>query len=154
MTELPRPKAGSGSRGPPPPAPLDQGAPLSAVRVLITVVIGATLIGLAMRVVGLALEVAAVAEEAPAEAAPVAVVDRSLRVRANEPVRTRVEVDGEEAWAGILRPGEPLELPTGARTVLEVSDLTRVEVLYNGRRVEPLGNVSSGRRLVFIDDGS
>jgi len=25
-------------------------------------------------------------------------------------------------------------------------------VIYNGSRVEPLGNLSSARRLVFIDD--
>lgn len=90
--------------------------------------------------------------EAPAEPA-----SGGVAIRANEPVRLRVEVDGEETLAATLCNGDPepgcaYQVPAADEIAIELSDLTRATVSYNGRRIEPLGNLSAPRRLVFVDD--
>ena len=38
------------------------------------------------------------------------------------------------------------------RVALEVADLNKVQITYNQETLEPLHNLSRGRRLVFIRD--
>ncbi len=84
-----------------------------------------------------------------------------VTVRTSEQVRMTVEVDGERIFHGWLcARAAPrceqvglYEAPGGARVAVTLGDLTRVTVRYDGRLVEPLGNLSAGRRLVFLEDG-
>ncbi len=94
--------------------------------------------------------------ELEAEAEP-ATPDGGVRIRANEPVRVHVQVDGETTFRGTLCNGQPepgcsFDVPPAGEIAVELSDLTRAQVSYNGRRIEPLGNLSAPRRLVFVDD--
>ncbi len=96
---------------------------------------------------------ASVAPAEPAEpvAAPAA---HSLSIRALEPSRLRAVVDGEVVHDGVLVARHSLQLEAQHELVLEIPDLTRVKIRYNGQALRPLGNLSAGRRLVFIDDES
>lgn len=96
------------------------------------------------------------------DADAVAAVDPGpgLSVTAIEPVRVKVEIDGEVRYNGVLCSGAPpdcpqskLEFERASITAVELADLTRARVVYRGERVDPLGNLSTGRRLVFIEDG-
>jgi len=79
--------------------------------------------------------------------------DQHVLVRApREPARVRLEADGVMVFDGVLPPGGSIEAEAHDRLVVDSSDLTRVQVIYNGDRVDPLGNQTAGRRLVFIDD--
>lgn len=107
-------------------------------------------------------------EEAAPEAAPEvaadlpeAVQEAGLRIAAIEPVGLKVEADGQVLYQGVLCAGPPpdcaqstVSFATARSLSVEVADLTRVRVIYNGARVEPLGNLSASRRLVFIDDST
>ena len=90
------------------------------------------------------VEDAAVAEDGPS----------GVTVRATAPVRVRIERDGVEEVTGVLcRDLEcSVSVEHAAEIAVELADLTRAGVIYNGSRVEPLGNLSAPRRLVFIDD--
>ncbi|MCK6525954.1 hypothetical protein L6R49_31510, partial [Myxococcota bacterium] len=99
--------------------------------------------------------------EAPAAPAPPPVpeAESGLRISAVEPVKVRVEIDGVERYDAVLCASldttceeRVLKFPLAAEMAVEVADLTRLRVSYNGARVEPLGNLSASRRLVFIDD--
>jgi hypothetical protein len=99
--------------------------------------------------------------EAPAAptAPPVPESESGLRISAVEPVKVRVEIDGVERYDAVLCASldttceeRVLKFPLAAEMAVEVADLTRLRVSYNGARVEPLGNLSASRRLVFIDD--
>lgn len=99
--------------------------------------------------------------EAPAAPAPPPVPESEsgLRISAVEPVKVRVEIDGVERYDAVLCASldttceeRVLKFPLAAEMAVEVADLTRLRVSYNGARVEPLGNLSASRRLVFIDD--
>lgn len=96
------------------------------------------------------------ADEGPAEelvaevAAPVEVP--MLRLRGLDPVRARVEIDGELVFSGTLQGGADLSWPAGRLAAVELDDLTRAEVHYDGERIEPLGSLSTPRRLEFVDD--
>lgn len=83
----------------------------------------------------------------------------ALAISAIEPVRIKVERDGAVAFEGVLCTGAPPDCPEptlrfapASEIAVELADLTRARVIYNGTRVEPLGNLSAPRRLVFIDD--
>lgn len=85
--------------------------------------------------------------------------ESGLRISAVEPVKVRVEIDGVERYDAVLCASldttceeRVLKFPLAAEMAVEVADLTRLRVSYNGARVEPLGNLSASRRLVFIDD--
>lgn len=101
-----------------------------------------------------------VAELPAAPAAPLVPDSESgLRISAVEPVKVRVEIDGVERYDAVLCASldttceeRVLKFPLAAEMAVEVADLTRLRVSYNGARVEPLGNLSASRRLVFIDD--
>ncbi|MCB9744948.1 MAG: hypothetical protein H6741_29200 [Alphaproteobacteria bacterium] len=115
---------------------------------------------LASRLVDGAPEVAETTQE---EAPPPAEVPESepigLKVTSIEPVQLRVDLDGVEAFSGRTCTGGAegcqsgtLEFPLAKVTTVELGDLTRATVVYKGTRVQPLGNLSVSRKLVFIDD--
>ncbi|MFT5586289.1 MAG: hypothetical protein ACI9VR_003886 [Cognaticolwellia sp.] len=86
---------------------------------------------------------------------PVEPVGGVVELRATDPIRVRVEVDGEQAFAGVMCRGDnPCKQSFGpARKIaVEMADLERAQVRYNGRRVKPLGTLDEPRTLVFIDD--
>lgn len=85
---------------------------------------------------------------AAAAAAPAQVVG----LRAIEDVRVSVTTDEGTIRRGILPGGESVTIESDGPIALEVSDLTRVRVRYNDSRLEPLHNLSKGRRLVFLPD--
>lgn len=96
-------------------------------------------------------------EVEPPPAPELDVVDEGptgLTVRATAPVRVRIEADGVELISGVLcRDLEcSVSVDHAAEIAVELADLTRAGVIYNGSRVQPLGNLSAARRLVFIDD--
>jgi len=86
----------------------------------------------------------------PAEQAVPAV--HSVSVRAIEPSRMRAVVDGEVVHDGIVLGRRSIQLEAQHELSVELPDLTRVKIRYNGQALRPLGNLSAGRRLVFIDD--
>ena len=73
-------------------------------------------------------------------------------VRGHESQYVEVTVDGELFFADRLDGGVNLEPPAGREVVVELADLTRAVVIYNNERVQPLGKLTAGRRLVFIND--
>lgn len=83
---------------------------------------------------------------------PVAAVvaPQVVKVRASEPTSLGIAIDGEPEQRVRVEAGETLELEGKRRVSIDAPDLTRVSLSYNGERVEPLGNLSEGRRLVFI----
>lgn len=103
----------------------------------------------------------ATADEETPEAPPPPLEERAevgLRVTSVEPVRLRVDLDGVEVFDGLTCTGgegcegPTLDFPLARVTTVELADLTRAKVIYKGQRVQPLGNLSVGRTLVFIDD--
>jgi hypothetical protein len=89
------------------------------------------------------------------------VVEETVKVRALEPVRLKVEVDTEVAFSGTLCTGAPpgcatdtLRFGPAEEISVELADLKAARVTFQGRLVEPLGNVSQPRRLVFVDDAA
>ena len=90
----------------------------------------------------------------PSGQAAVAAVDMAhdLSVRAIEPSKITVEVDGVLVHDGVLPARQSLQFEAERELGLYVPDLTRVKIRYNGEVLRPLGNLSAGRRLVFIDD--
>ena len=99
--------------------------------------------------------VAPVTEEAP-EAEPIlppeAMPTSRLRIRAIEPTRLNTRVDGEDSYRGTLPAGEIIDLEGRQRIEVFSADLTTIRITYNGERIEPLGNLSKPRRLVFVQD--
>lgn len=104
-------------------------------------------VALAVKVGALLVERAPVTPEA--ETLPV----QRLEVRAIEPTKVTVKADGETLFAGTLKPGAAQTWEGHRRLEVEAADLTRVTVRHNGERIEPLGSLTRGRRLVFIQDG-
>ena len=102
---------------------------------------------------------AAPPDAAPPDAAPAAPVGtaaerglQTLALRATDPTRVAVRADGETLFSGILEPGPGKSFEGRDRLEVDASDLTRITVRHNGLRVEPLGNLTQGRRLVFIQE--
>ena len=75
-----------------------------------------------------------------------------VRIKAIEDVHMAVTTDGTLAYDKTLRGGSTLNFKAISRMDLEISDLTRVRVRYNDKRIEPLGSLSRGRRLVFMHE--
>ncbi len=98
-------------------------------------------------------DVAPASEEQAAapEAEPAA---HRLVVRAIEPSRMRAVADGEVIHDGVLLPRKSVAVEARRELSVELPDLTRVKIRYNDQALRPLGNLSAGRRLVFIDDES
>ena len=75
-----------------------------------------------------------------------------VRIKAIEDVHMEVITDGKLAYDKKLPGGSTLDFKAISRLELDISDLTRVRVTYNDKRIEPLGSVSRGRRLVFMHE--
>lgn len=88
----------------------------------------------------------------PSLEAQVALPTSRLRLRAIEDTRVSTRVDGFDSFDGVLPAKEILDLDSRQKIEVWVSDLTTIRITYNGERIEPLGNLSHGRRLVFIQD--
>lgn len=73
-----------------------------------------------------------------------------VHLRAHEPVKVAVELDGSTVFSGTLQPGEGHDFHGEERIALDVADLTRLAIHYDGQRVDPLGNLAQPRRLVFL----
>ena len=75
-----------------------------------------------------------------------------VRIKAIEDVHMAVTTDGTLAYDKTLRGGSTLDFKAISRMDLEIADLTRVRLQYNDKRIEPLGSLSRGRRLVFMHE--
>jgi len=75
-----------------------------------------------------------------------------VRIKAIEDVHMAVTTDGRLAYDKKMRGGSTLDFKAISRLELEIADLTRVRIHYNDKRIEPLGSVSRGRRLVFMHE--
>ncbi len=91
---------------------------------------------------------AAAPEAAAGAAAPTSA--QTVGLRAIEDVRVSVTTDEGTIRRGILPGGEAVTIESDGPITVEISDLTRVTVRYNESRLEPLHNLSKGRRLVFL----
>lgn len=77
---------------------------------------------------------------------------QKVRIHAAEDVNLRVMADEEIAFSGVLPGSETKVIKAHQRIALEIGDLRWVTIHYNGERIEPLGNLSKPRRIVFIHD--
>jgi len=105
-------------------------------------------------VVVLSLKVGAVLMQEP-EADPdivpvVAATTQRVRIHAIE--NTKVDVFADESWHhnGTLPGGESISLESTLPIEVTVSDLTQVQLHHNGERIDPLHDLSAGRKLVFV----
>lgn len=104
--------------------------------------------------VALALKVGTLlVERVPAAPTAADLPTQRVEVRAIEPTKVTVKADGETLFSGTLQPGAAQTFEGRQRLEVEAADLTRVTVRHNGDRIEPLGSLTRGRRLVFIQDG-
>jgi transcriptional regulator with XRE-family HTH domain len=92
------------------------------------------------------------AAQQEAEQAPAALPTARLRVRAIEPTRLVTRVDGIDSFSGVLGANKVIDLEGREEIVVWAADLTTILITYNGERIEPLGNLSQSRRLVFIQE--
>ncbi|MFT5682758.1 MAG: cytoskeletal protein RodZ [Myxococcota bacterium] len=98
-------------------------------------------------------EAAFPAEEVPPEnLSPDVMPTSRLRIRAIEPTRITTRVDSQDSYRGTLPAGEIIDLMGREQIEVYATDLTTIRITYNGERIEPLGNLSKPRRLVFIQD--
>lgn len=123
--------------------------PTSAIPVARLVIAGFVATLAVVVVIKLGAAIAARPETPPPE--PVLPV-QTLDLRATEPTRITVKADGQTLFSGLLQPGKSQTYEGHARLEVETADLTVVTVRHNGERIEPLGNLSKGRRLVFIQE--
>ncbi|MAY81523.1 MAG: hypothetical protein CL930_12150 [Deltaproteobacteria bacterium] len=75
-----------------------------------------------------------------------------VRVYAIENVKVKAVTDGNIVFDSTLAGSTTKEFNAVRKLEIEVSDLTRVLMHYNDERLEPLGNLSRGRRLVFLHE--
>lgn len=80
----------------------------------------------------------------------VASVSQEVTVKAIE--NTRVDIFADDSWhhTGTLPGGESITLESSLPIEVSVGDLTRVVVRHNGERIDPLHDLSTSRRLVFV----
>ncbi len=138
--------------------PPSEGLPLGRLVgvVLALVVTGALVFAVAVRLLGEGPEDLTLASDEPVDALPPRVV-----VQASDRVRMTVEIDGATTFDGWLCPREgkgcegrgALAIDGGLGVAVTLDDLTRAKVRYDGRLVEPLGNHTARRRLVFREEG-
>lgn len=93
----------------------------------------------------------------PAPEAPSAEPERplghhQLSVRTIHPVRIEARVGDELVHAGLVEGGQVITAEGEGEISVEISDLSRVHIEFDGSRIEPLHNLSSARRLVFVRD--
>jgi len=89
------------------------------------------------------------ASTSSAASATAMVAGQVVSLRTVEPVRVRMEVDGETVHDGRIAAGATLK-GTGTEVILDIGDLSVVTVKVDGTRVEPLHNLTSARRLRFV----
>ncbi len=77
---------------------------------------------------------------------------QTVRVRAVESTEVMVETDSSYHHNGTLNAGQTVAVESLLPITVEVRDLTRVSIHHNGRRIEPLHNLSHPRRLVFVPE--
>lgn len=77
---------------------------------------------------------------------------QKVELRAIEPTRVTVIADGQTLFSGVMDPGVTQTYEGHERMSVDASDLTKLTVRHDGSRIEPLGNLSFGRRLVFIQE--
>lgn len=75
-----------------------------------------------------------------------------VQIYAIEDVHVEVIADGASAFDATLKGTTSINFKAQAKLELDIADLTRVRLHYNEKRIEPLGRVSRGRRLVFIHE--
>ena len=76
----------------------------------------------------------------------------NVRVYAVEDVNMEVTIDGKVAYNDTLKGTKGIKFEAADQLELDISDLTRVRLHYNDKRIEPLGSLSRGRRLVFTHE--
>lgn len=121
-------------------------------------------------IVVLLIKVVALVAERPPEADPAAdpgadpavaaapVLEESpfpiqkVELRSTEPTKITVRADDQVIFSGVLDAGQTRAFEGRGRLEVDTSDLTVLSVRHNGERIEPLGNLSYGRRLVFIQE--
>jgi len=77
---------------------------------------------------------------------------QKVELRAIEPTKVTVIADGQTLYSGVMDPGVTQTYEGHERLTVDASDLTKLTVRHDGSRIEPLGNLSFGRRLVFIQE--
>ena len=92
--------------------------------------------------------------------------DQVLELRPTDRVRLQVVADDRLIFEGVIEPGSKeaegrtrycqpgCRFSAHDRLEVAVSNLSLVEMFYNGRPLKPLGAQSRARRLVFIDDAA
>jgi transcriptional regulator with XRE-family HTH domain len=75
-----------------------------------------------------------------------------VSIAAIEPVHITATVDGEQVFSGILKGRESMDFEAQERIAVDIKDLEKVLITYNDEALEPLHNLTRGRRLVFIRD--
>jgi transcriptional regulator with XRE-family HTH domain len=93
-----------------------------------------------------------VAGSEPAAAAAPERAPRILRVRSTEETPITVRADGVVVQEGRIAPAVTLEFSADERIELEAEDLTLLTIWVDGDKIDPLGNLSRRRRLVFLRD--
>ncbi|MEC7947324.1 MAG: RodZ domain-containing protein [Myxococcota bacterium] len=80
----------------------------------------------------------------------VAATSQKVTIRAID--RTRVEVFADDSWhhQGALPGGETITVESELPIEVTVGDLTRVVLHHDGSRIDPLHDLSTSRRLVFV----
>jgi transcriptional regulator with XRE-family HTH domain len=98
-------------------------------------------------------EPAPLVPEAPDAAPPAADPGvHRVNLRTVHPVKVRAEVDGQVLHDGLVEGSQALEFAGSGEIILDIGDLSRVTLEYNGQRIEPLHNLTASRRLVFVRD--
>lgn len=75
-----------------------------------------------------------------------------LTVYAIEDVRLDVTADGQPVYAKRLGGTQSVSFKAADTLEIDISDLGRVRLTYNDKRIEPLGSLSRERRLVFMHE--
>ena len=76
----------------------------------------------------------------------------NLTVYAIEDVKISVKSDGSNAFSNTIRGSTSQSFNARDTLEVDISDLGRVRLTYNDKRIEPLGSLSRERRLVFMHE--
>mgnify|MGYP001412912862 CR=1 FL=1 len=75
-----------------------------------------------------------------------------LTIYAIEDVHLGVKTDGKHAFSDNIRGSTSISFKANDTLEVDISDLGRVRLTYNDKRIEPLGSLSRERRLVFMHE--
>jgi len=76
----------------------------------------------------------------------------NLTIYAIEDVNLSVKSDGKEAFSNKIQGSTSVSFKALEVLEVDISDLGRVRLTYNEKRIEPLGSLSRERRLVFMHE--